>query len=404
MRNIEREAAMVPRINGATRWSDMKGGVVRRYRVRTRDSHPQCGSALTLVMGVFALGLAGCVGEQGAAPTLRPADSAIGPLTVTPLNAILAVNDTMQIHVSVQSLSGAALSSVDSVVYQLANVADSLRIRLSRTGLVTAIAASGPGSPVLVNVLAFKDGLVRADQTVLQITDTAIPGATLSIQPIAPDSAKLTVFSNKMLTPVIENTTTDESVPGPTLRLEIRPGDMDKVGYYRPYITPPPNIVSLNLIDGVGAPLNGIVTLSHTGTVWVYANVLVYGTMLHDSVQYTITNGYRGSVAVGDQGSLALVLSGQMNVAVSPGGVVAFFNNMSLDLNTTVDFTFDVPGAATADPDGDGTSGNILGLPGGGTGATRQFLTPGTYQWTATVRDGIAPYTGQTVGGTIVVQ
>lgn len=366
-------------------------------------------SCVPLLVG-FVLSMAGCVGDKATAPALRPADSAIGTVTASPMNAIMAVGDTLRITAVGQTLAGAPLASFDSVLYVLQSITDTLRVTVSPTGLVTALSPSGSGNPVQLNVFAFKDGLVRADQAIIQVTQTAIAGAQLSIQPVPPDSAKLAERASKIIRPTIWNPVTGQSVANPTLRYTYNATDIQKMGCYSPNFSGFSNFTSLQLsLSDCGQPvgLNQIFAKARTGTAWVHANVTVYGIPLSDSVQYTLTNSYSGVVIIGNLGGLSVLNETPDAADIAPGGTVTFVNDFNQTLAASVGFTFDNPLAAMAADNpstSGGASGNVTPLTSDQCCSNRKFLAPGAYTWTATVSGSIPPFTGATVTGVIHVE
>jgi len=350
--------------------------------------------------------MAACQGDNSAAPTLRSPATTLGSVRVAPLNAIMAVGDTLRLSVTGRSLSGALLSHLDSVEYVLQNMTDSGRVQISASGVVTAIAPSGAGNPVLVQVIGFKDGLALADVAILQITQTVITGATLSIQPS--DSVKLAVGNDRQLVPVIQNGT-GESVNGPAVRYELGPGDSTKMSCFTPYFVSTATVTVQQLTTSAcgGGPVQSLNTLHANlkGVAWVYANVTVYGVPLRDSVMFFLTNPYFEFVSVAPY---ALNLTGPSanTYTIAPGGMMGFQNGFPSAFGALVSFTFDDPeGAAATNPPSDvgGTSGNITPLT-GGQYAMRLFPTAGTYKWTATITGGAPPFTGVTTTGTVIVQ
>jgi len=350
----------------------------------------------------------GCIGEQGVAPSARAPDATLGTIQASPLNVVMAVGQTTQITVTGKTISGDPITSFDSVVYLTQSTTDSVRVQVSASGLVTARGSSG-SNPVLLNVYAFKGELVRADQVIIQVTDVAVSGAGLSIQPQAGDSTKLAIGNSKSIIPMIGNSAGD-SVPYPTFRLTFHTADLIKVGCYTPNF---PGIGAFNSQQlsitpcGSATGFNELRAQTNSGTVWVIADAMVYGVHLRDSVQYTLTNPYSSyifvyanNLSVGGTGGLV------GTIQISPSGVIQFDNSFDMTLGTSVDFVFDNPGAATAaDPPSTlgGSSGNIIGL-NGGESSYRRFMTAGTYNYTATVHGSIPPFTGATVKGQIVVQ
>jgi hypothetical protein len=331
---------------------------------------------------------------------------------VSPINAIMAVGDTMSLTLTGQSVAGDPLTSFDSIEYILQTPTDTIRTRISANGLVTALTPSGTNKPVLVEVIGFKDGVARADQAVIQIVATTFPNATLSIQPISPDSAKLAWGSTKVITPVIRNTS-GQSVASPQIRYEYGPGDSTTLQCYVPNFVATPTLTQAQLkLTTCGSNSNaGSVTLDRihafrAGTAWVHATVLVFGVVLRDSVKYTLTNPYTGNVSVGP----TELLPGdplRANIIIAPGGTITFVNSFPAAIGASVSWTLDNPGAATASNPpatyGD-TIGNISAIDASQFTSKRRFLTAGVYTWTAKVICGIAPYNGATVTGEITVQ
>jgi len=369
-----------------------------------------------LVLAIAALGAAlgtACRGDKAIAPALQPADQTIGPIVVSPTNAIMAVGDTLSLVVSGRTLSGTPIAAFDSVRYVLDHVTDTVRVRVSSTGIVTAFDISSPYSPVWVNVFAFKNGLVSAEQVNVQVTATRLAHPTLSIQPVPPDSARLAWGSTKTIVPVIQSATTGDMVDGPVFRYEYSSADSTKMGCYIPSYSTTSGIDRGQLQQtpcgtnyNLGGPgLNMIQAFAAGAQVWVHARANVYGQFLHDSVQYTLTNVFQGIVEVYTN-NFAVGGGSGTPILVAPGAVVYFFNFMSRDLGGTVTFALDHPEAATSDdppsPTG-GAMGDITALQ-GGEYATRKFLTPGTYQWTATVHGASPPFTGATTSGVIKVE
>jgi hypothetical protein len=358
--------------------------------------------------------LVGCVGDKGVAPALRPAASTLGSITVTPRNAVMAVGDTLSITFMAATLDGASVTAFDSVKYLFQTISDTLRVRVSNTGLVTAVAASQPNSPVLVNVLVFKDGVAAADQAAIQITLTRIAGATLSIQPVPPDSAVLAWGNSKTLTPRIGNATTGQYVNGPSIRFEYSPQDSSALECYVPNISAPSTLAQTQLTLPLcgGKVFNGFLGMNQIhalrkGTAWVFANVNVYGVPLRDSVLFRLTNPLTALVYVGTNGLQAGGSAYFSDVVIAPGGTVQFYNNFPAALGLSVAYTIDHPEAAlAATPPSQygGQSGNVTSLTSTQNSSSRIFVTPGVYTVTATVSGGVPPFTGATTTGTITVQ
>lgn len=353
----------------------------------------------------LAIGLVACTGDKGVAPSLQSPSVTLGTARVAPANAIMAVGQTLQLTVTGQALTGEPITEFDSVQYLLSNPADTVSVRFSPDGQLTAISPSGQGQPVIVNVVPFKNGVVKGDQAIVQVTATAIPGATLSIHPIPPDSAKLANGEYKTIIPLIQNPATGETVDNPVIRLRVNAADINQLGFYAPaFSTATISYYQLYQYDcQVCVGLDQITAVGNSGTAWLYADVNVYGTMLHDSVQYTLTNSYIANLYITDY---VLTILSNPRVVIAPGGTVTFNNYINGKYGTVVSYAFDNPSAAlTADPPSDlgGASGNVSGLM-YGESSVRIFRTPGTYTWTATVSGSGPPFAGLTATGVIVVQ
>lgn len=372
------------------------------------------------VMRLAAVGCAtlamGCVGEKGVLSIGIPASSALGRVVLSPHNAIVAVGGTLQATTSGTSLDGTPITQFDSAQYLLATATDSARATVTLNGLVTAVRPSS--TPVPVNVLVYLNGTVQVDQMLIQTTATTIPGITLSIQPPPGDSAKLASGTVKTIVPVLQNVTTGLSVVGPQLEYEVKVADESRLGVYTANITLPSfltlRVGRTSLTPSVGR--NQIVPYVSSGAAWVYARVNAYGTVLQDSVLYTFSYPYVGTVATSKSslavmttinGGSALQPGLSATVTLTPGAIITFSSGLSATDLLTIAYTFDNPTAATAPvvspSTTGGASGNVTALV-GGQNSRRQFLTPGTYHWTTLAAGGPAPWPGQTFNGTIVIK
>ncbi len=368
----------------------------------------RCASAFGL-----AITMAGCVGEKGIVDPLLPPERTLATVIASPQNAIVTVNGTVQIDVNGKSITGAPIA-FDSVLYQLEAVSDTTKLTVSPSGLVTGHATTAAG-PVRVTVIAYKDGVADGDEVIVQVTPTAISGAALSIQPPAGEPARLAMGEYVELIPVVSNPTTGEAVPNVQLRLTVREEDTKKLTGYTPYIKLPGEngVLVQPSSPNLGDYYNYVYVIAGEGKAWVFAEVDAYGTLLKDSVQYTLTYPLSANLEIQFR-----------NLAVSLGyrslreqhlmeGATYTFNNQIVIRNSEykviggwpISFAFDNPGATTAATPPStvgGASGDVPVLqPDERT--KRKFLTPGTYRWTVTVGGTAAPFAGQTTSGTIVV-
>lgn len=382
---------------------------------RTITSHrPRVATSVfgtaALLAGLAGL-LTGCMGDNASVnPSVSDPTAAIGALQLSPINTIMAVGDSIPLVVTGQTLTGAPIAQLDSVQYILQNIADTARVRIAPTGIVTALTPSGANNPVLIEIIGFKGGLARANQALVQVTAGRLAGVTLSIHPVPPDSARISWGASKRIIPIVQSSVTGTRVASPTFRYEYGPGDSTVMQCGIQTLPPTATLTSLQLqmsACGGSSSAVGVNTIhaNQKGTAWVIAAAMVYGVALRDSVQYTVTNPFTGTLNADPTFLLQPDQSGSAAI-IAPGGRITFQNSFSAALNATVSWTFDNPSAATAYPPArqyGGSTGNVTAVP-SKQFAVRQFLTPGVYRWTATVAGGVPPYTGMTSTGVITVQ
>jgi hypothetical protein len=334
------------------------------------------------------------------APRIAPSD-AVGAIAASPGVAIIAVGESQQLHVDAVSLTGEPIA-LDSVVYRINTVSDTARIKLDPNGLVTALAPST--GTMYVNVFGYKHGAVKADQVVLQTTAAEIPNLQLSIQPLAGDSARLAAGTSKTIAARIRNTAGD-SIVRPVIRYTVHTGDSTRVAVYIPQLASPAGQLLVSHPTILSAGVNQIRPLVGEGSAWIYATVNAFGTELKDSVLYTFTYPITQYVSFTTVGN-GVVSSHKGQVVTLERNATVTFSNDTYGLDGfALTITFDDPaGATAASPPSTtgGTSGNITALS-SGQSSDRRFATPGTYKWTVHA-DGLAPFTGQTFSGTLVIK
>lgn len=362
-------------------------------------------------MAILTLGaVIGCLGDKTISPALRSPAGTLGPGVASPMNSIIAVGETLSVTLHAKTLTGEPVTSFDSVTYVYVLPSDTQYVRISPAGVMTGMRATL--SPVQIWMIAYKNGSIATDLAFVEVTDTALPAATLSIRSDLPDNPTWPVASELFLSPVIQDSITGDVVPNPQLRLEFGPGDSSSVTCFAFALSnPPPNIAyqatgkSVCTIQG-GLYYNGLNSFVglRPDTIWIYANVSVYGRMLRDSLQLTLTNPTSSYIYLTPLNLSGSHGSNTLNVSVAPGGLVIFANQYDPSYGTSFNITFDHPEGASAWPDTVGApSGNITGLVSNGT-EIRQFFTPGTYTYTFTIAAGVDPFKGVTGQGTITVQ
>lgn len=385
---------------------------------------PPHGRNIRYGIGLLTLlgSIMGCFGQRGALSEQVPANLALGSADIMPHNAILAVGGTLQLSMVTTMFFGTPATQLDSMHFEMSTPADTQRVTVTRDGLMTGVSVTS--ASVAVNGLAFLNGTIQGDQILVQVTPAALSGLTLSIQPPAGDSAKLASGTVKTITPVLRNPTTGSSVSGAQLQYQVGAADVDRVGVFTGVIRINPRSNSGLVARYPGpsflspsAKVNQIAPFTATGSAWIYARVNAYGAYLQDSVLYSFSYPYTGTVVSKktnlavmttlDGGSPDLSPGSTGSIPLAPGGIVTFSNNVAATDPLTIAYTFDNPGAATAPATSPsttgGAAGNVTALI-GGQSSRRQFLTPGTYHWTTVAAGGPAPWPGQTFSGTITVK
>lgn len=368
-------------------------------------------------MTLLGLGIVMTVGCVGRSMTTLPAmplsKTAPAWLIVSPPVSIIAVGGTQLLSLTSNSYGGTPVTTFDSVMYIYSSISDSTIIGLASTGVMTGRSASP--ATVRVNVFAFQGNGVVGDQVLAQVTPTVMPGLALSIQPVAPDSAKLAASTVKTILPVLRNATTGLSLANPPMRYLVRGADSAKVEVYEQSISISGNggqdifvVRAGNNSSSNGAFLqpNQIEALKGEGSVWIYALASVYGTILQDSVLYTLTYPYTVTIPTVKANLAVVSIYANQTVTLARGATVTFQNGVAATDPLTMAYTFDNPAAATAASPASttgGAAGNVTLLTGGQT-SRRQFLTPGTYRWTTTTAGGPAPWPGQNVTGSVLIK
>lgn len=373
---------------------NVQSGVIRSWPVWARIGRGRQLIALTVL-------LAACTGDLAVSPNVAPED-AVGAIAVSPGVSIVAVGQTQQLTVTAHALTSAPIT-LDSVVYRLNTLADTARVKLSASGLVTALAPST--SAILVNVFGYKDGAVKADQAMLQTTAAAVSGLTLSIQPPSGDSTRLAAGTAKTIVARVWNPVTGDSVTKPIVRFTVGTGDSTRVAVYIPTLTSPSGQTTVVHPSSLSASAAQIRPLAGEGTVWIHAAITAFGTVLQDSVLYTLTYPFTQTISIGTQGNGVVSSYKDQTVTLAPGATITFTNNTSNLTGFGIAISFDNPSAATAAASPSvpgGSSGNVTTLTSGQSSA-RRFLMAGTYHWTM-LASGPTPYGGQTFSGTIVIK
>jgi hypothetical protein len=354
-----------------------------------------------------AAAIASCRFDQAALSSARPAEETIGAVTATPQATILAVGASQHIGVSAVSLTGAPVTTFDSVTYQLNSIGDTAIVSLSSAGVVTALKPSV--ATVKVNVFVTQSGVTKGDQTLVQVTQAALAHPRLTFVVGAFDSTRIAFGSSKTVTQVVQDTVTGALIATPAVRLAVKADDAPRLTVYAPSLSFGNAPIT---VTAASAPSdNQIYANDQKGVVWLYGSTLAYGKPLRDSILFTLLYPIRGTISVGAAGlGLTSPYQDQL-IYLSAGAIVSFSNGTPLADSIGIAFTFDVPARANPlPPPGSpfgGDSGNITPLFGGQT-AFRVFqvcsVCPAeTVAWKATAVSGVPPWKGQGLQGSIYI-
>jgi len=306
-------------------------------------------------LGVPALALlvAACGNEPVAAPK-QSLDVAVWQVRTPDHGVTLAVGDTYQMHAAAINLNGNPVP-VDSATPFTYVSDDTTYVRVSSTGLITGMQATGFGAPAHVIVSLRQDNVLRQDTVFVSVTDTRQSVASISIQIAPPDSAKIAVLYPKFLTPMALDSD-GNPVPGVFIALRA-----------------PSNV----LLDPIFAYMLSVAP----GKVWIYATANAYGQSFTDSLEFEFINKTEIDFSISQASNGTLVdYTGYVDhtAFLQPCGIVTWTNTT----NAPFDVTFDDPSKTGVCGVGDVTeTGNALNVAVGST-VTRKFPTVSTVQWT----------------------
>lgn len=358
--------------------------------------------AQLLGYAAVAVGAMGCDMESIAVarPASIGATAAVGTVTLSPRNAIVAVGGTVDIRAIPTDMTGAPLDAPDSVTYQLVSISDTIRMVVTKKNADTyTITGRAPSSgPMLLNMFVYKNNTVKADQAFIHVTDSVPTGPMKAVMTTA--NTTVLIRAQPTINTALVNVAGD-TVMVPMVRYWPKGGDSAKVLTYEPGIIAPGNrgiLLSSEYTYFFGTQ-NAIVAKVGDDSAYVYTDVNAYGTVLHDSLKFHFhypSTATFGPFVLPDGYQIFDRTAINERTYQSPA-TLTFGNTMFVSTNGAplpLDYVFDQPDKALATTPG-GASGNILGL-NLFSSQRRLFTTPGTYGFTVTVRGNTPPYTGQT--------
>jgi uncharacterized protein YjdB len=210
---------------------------------------------------------AACGGDSVSSPT-RNADELFWAVRLNHTAVTLAVGQSLQLSATPITPTGAPITNLGNATFQSI---DTMMVKVDANGLVTAHAAAN-GVMVIASIQSTEQNLTNADTVWVNVTSSAMPVVTFSIQP--PDSAILAVGEPKTLSAVVKNGDGDD-VPG----LSIRYGSSD------------PGKLAVN-------PFSGQLSAKGIGKVKIWATSTSYGQAMSDTVEMTVTYPIRAWVSI----------------------------------------------------------------------------------------------------------
>jgi len=311
-------------------------------------------------------GLAACGNEPTRAVPVD-AKTIIWRLKSEPRGAVVvAVDDTLQLMVGAINIDqGPVPVDPGMITYTTSN---SSYVTVSPAGLLRAVRATPPTSPVTIVASYKAANAVRADTTIVAVTAERLAIDSISF---APDSARVPYWSSFSPNAVAW---------GGGVRL--------------------PNVYIGLRVRAPGASATASqVSFSIPGTQsWVYASTNAYGHTYSDSLLVSVLYWSSQSVSFSDgPTSNSLVWTSAFGTYIQPCGTISWYNGSS----APIDITFDTPEQTGRCGVNDTTpTGNIVNL-GKNATATRRF--PGTYSTAWTASRTSAPGNALT-SGTIVTK
>lgn len=334
------------------------------------------------------LSLAGCA-DLAFGPEAPSPDNALWMLRLAPRGITMAVGAEQAITPTALNIVNTQIPISDSSpVFYISS--DDSRVKVTPQGVIQAVQATistttlGP-SPVRIIGSWYYNGVTKADTVYVAVTPTgpAEPVASISIQPgeYPLDSTWGGAFGSKQIS-VTARTASGRVV------------SQDSVYAYLWTSTP-----FLSTGRERMNPETRMLSLGgKTGPLWIYSEAMVYGQILRDSVQYTITHpvSFITVYLSPDPFMPGRVKVSPSDITIGVCGSIIFVNSLSDPVNIAFSdsATNGVCGVG-------GALGDIENLEPGRT-ATRKFLWTGAHSWTAERTDGVPFSTG--VSGTIRVK
>ena len=318
----------------------------RQYFMGSRSATSRAVSRVVVVL--VSLGLTGVAGGMAGCGGVDPVASYAGPVTdPTLLYTSLTVDhpaitmstvapyDALQLTATPRDALGNPMTGLPAPMYLSS---DTTKVRVSADGMVTAV-----GTVIGVRVIAtlVAGPVSHVDTALIDVTNTATPPklASLSIQPVAPDSAVWPLFGKFDLAYVIA------AISGLQKGTTLVPRLVDSAG--NPMSVGEMAYTSLDLAIGSADRL-GNMNFRKPGQVRIVAQTTAYGISRADTLTATVimpvaqaaqiyarADGTPGFFTVLPDNSLAEM----KDIYLAPSGIVAWYNYTPHD----IDIVFDDP-------------------------------------------------------------
>jgi hypothetical protein len=320
--------------------------------------HHTLSYATAAIASAMLLTLPGCA-DQPPTAVYSQTNTLLSRVELDVGAVTIPVNGTQPLHVTAYLADGTKESNVTDVTYKSSTPS---RVSVSPDGVITGLFITD--QPVAVTASIQRDSITRSVQVLVKVTDTAAVASRFTFA-IDADSAVLALWDSGNLLGVVQTPS------GDTLRnLPVKYWAAD----------PRVAIISGSQVIGQG-----------TGTTRLYATTTAYGTTFTDSLDIKVN--YATAISTfyyyGQWGALGSGLGG----ILQPGGTFKWYNTWNGANGDLMGITFDNPAAALPDPaKPEAGGGNIAPFRQGN--VARQFVTPGSYTWTATDAAGTVKGTG----------
>lgn len=323
---------------------------------------------------ILSVGLVACVESSAPPPPVTKPEDALMRALSFPETMILAETDTGRIRLSAINVFGDTVLPSENAVIKWTS-SDVATATVDTNGVVTARRTAG-NEKISITAKWSQDGVTKSAVTSVYVTATRLPIDHIDF--VSRDSTR-TSASELGKGPgnwavVIARNVNGDSLLAPLPIVTTAPSS--KVASLGVLVYP---LGSLAFLLGGTGPY--AIISRHIGDYWLYAEAMVYGTMMRDSLKFTGLYVPATTIQIARDSLAGALVSPRAGVelVVQPCGSVNFQNQSQIPIDIVFDDSTKTGQCVPSDQ-----IGNIANILPGGT-ATRKFPAVGTVQWT--VRD-----------------